>query len=91
MVEQLNARFLKRRMNKWVYIATVLDPRNKLDKCFPAGDAMTVADVKALYTAELMNIAHHHARQKCSSHPIRPHQLRSNSLDMPPVPPLPVP
>jgi hypothetical protein len=44
-----------------VYIATVLDPRNKLDKCFPAGDAMTVAEVKALYTAELMNIAQHHA------------------------------
>ena len=36
------------KMNKWIYIATVLDPRNKLDKCFTAGDAMTPTEVKAL-------------------------------------------
>jgi hypothetical protein len=29
MVEQLNARFLQRKMNKWVYIAMALDPRIK--------------------------------------------------------------
>jgi hypothetical protein len=61
MVEQLNARFLRRKMNKWVYIATVLDPRIKLQNCFTAGDAMAVPEVKALYTTELENIARHHA------------------------------
>ena len=48
-------------MSKWIYIATVLDPRNKLDKCFTAGDAMTPTEVKALYMAELLNVARHHA------------------------------
>ena len=61
MVEQLNARFLQRKMNKWVYIATVLDPRIKLDKCFTAGDAMNATEVKALYMTELNNVARHHA------------------------------
>jgi hypothetical protein len=61
MVEQLNARFLQRKMNKWVYIATVLDPRIKLKNCFTAGDAMAVEEVKALCTTELENIARHHA------------------------------
>jgi hypothetical protein len=63
IVEQLNAlaRFLQRKMNKWIYIATVLDPRNKLDKCFTVGDAMNATEVKALYMTELLNVARHHA------------------------------
>jgi hypothetical protein len=48
-------------MNKWIYIATVLDPRNKLDKCFTVGDAMNATEVKALYMTELLNVARHHA------------------------------
>jgi hypothetical protein len=34
LVEQIDARFLKRKMSKWMYIATIMDPRNKLNKCF---------------------------------------------------------
>jgi hypothetical protein len=48
-------------MNKWICIATVLDPRNKLDKCFTVGDAMNATEVKALYMTELLNVARHHA------------------------------
>jgi hypothetical protein len=68
MVEQLNARFLQRKMNKWTYIATVLDPRIKLDKCFTAGDAMNATEVKALYMTELKNVARHHAPHMIVTH-----------------------
>ena len=67
---------------------TVLDPRIKLDKCFTAGDAMTVPEVKALYMTELNNVARHHAPLMCSSDPIRHQELQEQMrhLDLPPVP-----
>jgi hypothetical protein len=34
LAQQIDSRFLKRKMSKRIYIATVMDPRKKLDKCF---------------------------------------------------------
>ena len=60
LVEQIDARFLKRGMSKWIYIATVMDPRNVLTKCFRDGDAVSVADATKMYRTELKDIARRH-------------------------------
>jgi hypothetical protein len=60
LVEQIDARFLKRKMSKWIYIATVMDPRNVLTKCFRDGDAVSVADATKMYRTELKDIARRH-------------------------------
>jgi hypothetical protein len=60
LVKQIDDRFLKRKMNKWIYIATVMDPRNKLDKCFRPGDAVSVDDATKMYVTELTDIARCH-------------------------------
>ena len=57
---QLNGRFLHRFTNKFMYIATVMDPRNNLESCFALGDAMSVDRATALYTAELTVVARKH-------------------------------
>jgi hypothetical protein len=53
LVQQIDARFLKRKMNKYPYIATIMDPRNKLDSCFVVGDAVSEEEAIRMYEDEL--------------------------------------
>jgi hypothetical protein len=72
LVEQIDARFLKREMSKWVYIMTVMDPRNKLNKCFHPGDGVSVDDATKMYVTELKDIARRHDITKLEAPTVKP-------------------
>ena len=44
-------------MNKYPYIATIMDPRNKLDSCFVVGDAVSEEEAIRMYEDELRLVA----------------------------------
>ena len=78
---QLNARFLHRFTNKFMYIATVMDVRNNLESCFEQGGAMSVDRATALYIAELTLVARKHYPEMLVA-PVPPRQAPSASTSV---------